>query len=79
MWLKFHDSHCQPFTVHDSSLDNPSVIELIDDIEILGRDEIIQTTHVRSSTITESVLEPNYNLAKNCVFVASVLVRPKEQ
>ena len=79
MLLKFPDSHCQPLTVHDSSLKNPAVVELSDDIEIPGRHEIIQTAHVRNPMINESVLEPNFNLAENCVFVASVLVRPKEQ
>ena len=79
MLLKFPDSHCQPLTVHDSSLKNPAVVELSDDIEIPGRHEIIQTAHVRNPMINESVLEPNFNLAEKGVFVASVLVRPKEQ
>ena len=77
--LKFPDSHCQLLTVHDSSLTNPAVVDLSDDIEMPGRHEIIQTAHVRNPMIHESVLEPNCNLAEKGVFVASVLMRPKDQ
>ena len=79
MLLKFPDSHCQPLTVHDSSLKNPAVVELSDDVEIPGRHEIIQTARIRNPMINESVLEPNFDLAEKGVLVASVLVRPKEQ
>ena len=79
MLLKFPDSHCQPLTVHDSSLKNPAVVELSDDVEIPGRHEIIQTARIRNPMISESVLEPNFDLAEKGVLVASVLVRPKEQ
>ena len=48
------------------------------DIEIPGWHEIIQKAHVRNPMINESILEPNYNLAEKGVFVASVLVGPKE-
>ena len=79
MLLTFPESRCQPLTVRDSSLKNHAVVELSDDIEIPGRHEIIQRAHVRHPIINDSVLEPNFNLAEKGVFVASVLVQPKEQ
>ena len=79
MLMKFPDSKCQPLLVFDAALKDPTVVVLSDDIEIPGRHEIVQTAHIRNPIISESVLEPNFDLAEKGVLVASVLVKPKEQ
>ena len=77
--LTFPDLTHQPLTIYDASLKDPFAVVLGDDIEVPARHEIIQTARIRNPIITENVLEPNFALAAKGVFVASVLVRPKEQ
>eukprot|EP00112_Aurelia_sp_Birch-Aquarium-sp1_P002037 Seg1221.15 transcript_id=Seg1221.15/GoldUCD/mRNA.D3Y31 product="Zinc finger protein GIS2" protein_id=Seg1221.15/GoldUCD/D3Y31 len=79
MQMKFPDSKCQPLLVFDAALKDPTVVVLSDDIEIPGRHEIVQTARIRNPIISESILEPNFDLAEKGVLVASVLVKPKEQ
>eukprot|EP00794_Sanderia_malayensis_P014622 gene14622-16137_t len=79
MVMKFPDATCQPLLMFDASLKDPTVVVLSDDIEIPGRHEIVQAARIRNPIISESILEPNFDLAEKGVFVASVLVKPKEQ
>ena len=79
MLMKFPDSKCQSLLMFDAALKDPTVVVLSDDIEIPGRHEIVQTAHIRNPIISESILEPNFDLAERGVLVASVLVKPKEQ
>eukprot|EP00794_Sanderia_malayensis_P014624 gene14624-16139_t len=79
MVMKFPDATCQPLLMFDASLKDPTVVVLSDDIEIPGRHEIVQAARIINPIISESILEPNFDLAEKGVFVASVLVKPKEQ
>ncbi len=67
MVLRFPDLSCQPQTIYDSSLKDPSVVMLSNDIVIPGRHEVIETAHVWNPTISESVVELNFDLVKEAL------------
>lgn len=77
--LKFPDSNCKPLRLFDASIKDPTVVVLSEDIEIPARLEIIQSAHIRNPIITESMLEPNFDLAEKGVLVARVVARTKDQ
>ncbi len=68
-----------PLYIHDSSVVNPSIVTLIEDVVIPAEHEVVQRALIKNPSLEESILEPNIELAAKGILVARVIVRPNHQ
>ena len=64
--------------LYDSSLLNPDVV-LAEDVLVPGQHEVVRLAQLSNPSISDGILEPNRELTKKGVIVASVIVRPERQ
>ena len=77
--LKFTDGTTEPILLQVMVLQNRMIVDLLEDVEVPGRHEVVRRALFKNPCVSQCILEPNFDLMDKVVMVARALVKPIQQ